>query len=215
MVKMYLINESENFELLFPVTPESYEIDHGINSETIRIDEIGDINLPGKRYMGDIKLDLLLPSKTYGFENDGTIYEPYYYIRLFEKWCDSKTILRFIISNTNVNTTCYIESIVFSASGGSGDLKAALTLKQYRVLKIISDSTVKTETGNNARKENDASAENTVSYTISEGDTLTAICRKYYGDTSLYSKLASYNNIANANLIYKGNTIKIPDKSVL
>lgn len=214
MVKMYLINESEGFELLLPVTPESYEIDHGINSETIKINELGDVNLPGKRYMMNIKLDLLLPSKAYGFENDGTIYEPYYYIRLFEKWCDSQTILRFIISETNVNTTCYIESVVFSASDGSGDLKATLTLKQYRVLKAAA-STAKAETGNNKRKESAETSEGTVSYTIASGDTLTAICRKYYGDTSLYSKLSKYNNIANANLIYTGSVIKIPDKSVL
>ena len=52
-------------------------------------------------------------------------------------------------------------------------------------------------------------------YTIKKGDTLSGICRQAYGDSSLYGKLAQYNGIKNANIIYAGNTIKIPDKSIL
>ena len=44
-------------------------------------------------------------------------------------------------------------------------------------------------------------------YTVVSGDTLSGIARKY-GTT--YQKLASYNGIANPNLIYVGQKIKIP-----
>ena len=44
-------------------------------------------------------------------------------------------------------------------------------------------------------------------YTVKSGDTLSAIAKKY-GTT--YQKLASYNGIANPNLIYIGQKIKIP-----
>ena len=49
-----------------------------------------------------------------------------------------------------------------------------------------------------------------ISYKIQKGDTLTAIAKKY-GTT--VAKLKELNNIKNANLIYAGNTLKIPKKS--
>ena len=44
-------------------------------------------------------------------------------------------------------------------------------------------------------------------YTVKSGDTLSAIARKY---NTAYQKLAAYNGIANPNLIYVGQKIKIP-----
>jgi len=52
------------------------------------------------------------------------------------------------------------------------------------------------------------STENTEEvYTVKSGDTLSAIARKY---NTTYQKLAAYNGIANPNLIYAGQKIKIP-----
>ena len=44
-------------------------------------------------------------------------------------------------------------------------------------------------------------------YTVKSGDTLSAIARKY---NTTYQKLAAYNGIANPNMIYAGQKIKIP-----
>ena len=52
-------------------------------------------------------------------------------------------------------------------------------------------------------------------YKIKYGDTLSGICRKFYGDSGLYNKLAIFNGIKNPNLIYAGTVIQIPDKSNL
>ena len=41
------------------------------------------------------------------------------------------------------------------------------------------------------------------------------IARRYYGDGTLAWKLASYNGIPNANLIYPGQKVTIPDRSLL
>ena len=56
------------------------------------------------------------------------------------------------------------------------------------------------------------------SYTIKKGDTLSAICRTYYGRSTAkyYNALAKVQNgIKNPHLIYAGNTIKIPTEAVL
>lgn len=49
----------------------------------------------------------------------------------------------------------------------------------------------------------------TSAYTVKQGDTLSAIARKY---NTTYQKLAEYNGISNPNLIYPGQVIKIPQE---
>ena len=83
-------------------------------------------------------------------------------------------------------------------------------MREYRKLSVIQ----KKKTGNNTRG-TEKSATGKSTYIIKKGDVLSAICRKYYGDSSLSTKLAKYNNIKNVNLIYAGKTLKLPDKSKL
>ena len=52
-------------------------------------------------------------------------------------------------------------------------------------------------------------------YKVASGDTLWGICRKFYSAPTLCWKLAKYNGIQNANLIYPGQILKIPEKKEL
>ena len=47
------------------------------------------------------------------------------------------------------------------------------------------------------------------------GDTLGALCLKFYGDRNLYPQLAQYNSLPNPDLIHPGQLLKIPPRSVL
>ena len=55
------------------------------------------------------------------------------------------------------------------------------------------------------------------SYTIVRGDTLSIICRRYYGRSTpkYYNALAKYNGIKNPHLIYPGRVLTIPPENVL
>ena len=212
-VKLTFLDIQTNEELLLPVTPSSYEIDHGINSEKISLTELGDIFLPGKRYMMTISLECLFPAQDYSFNNEGTNTDPYFYVKKFEGWCDSQRILRFMISGTNINTTCFIESINFTEKDGTGDVYATLKIAQYRILKAITNQ-VSTNTGNNQRADENKK-EDTKTYVVVKGDTVSTLCRKFYGNSNLYDKLAKYNGLKNPNLISIGQILKIPDKSKL
>lgn len=49
-----------------------------------------------------------------------------------------------------------------------------------------------------------------VTYTIQNGDTLSAIAQRYFGDEMRYKDIAHYNNISNPDHIEVGQTIRIP-----
>lgn len=200
-------------ELQLPVTPPSFTIEHGINVETINIHTLGDVNIAGYGTLATIKIDCLFPAKNYPFAVGNN--DPYVYVDYFVKWCDSREVLRFIVSDTPVNIAVLVESISYSERDGTNDVYATITLREYRELE-----TVKIEKLGSGNKVRIASASATTpikasTYTVKKGDTLSAICRKFYGNASLYPKLAVANGIKNPNLIFVGQVLKIPDKSQL
>jgi len=52
-------------------------------------------------------------------------------------------------------------------------------------------------------------------HVVKQGESMSAITRFYYGDTSLIDELCKYNNISDPNKIIQGQVIKIPPKEIL
>lgn len=199
----------DNKELILPVTPESFSISHGISIQTVNIHTLGETAVAGYPTLATIKIDCLFPARAYPFNQSGANTNPYYYVETFEALCDARTVLRFMISETIVNTPVLIEDITYSEKDGTGDVYATLTLRKYRETQAVSTE----NTGNNTRTSDTVQKQD--SYTVKSGDTLSGIARDCYGDASLYQKLADYNSIKNPNLIYIGQIIQLPDKSLL
>lgn len=212
-LKKFIFKDTKsNTELILPVTPASFEISHGINVEVINVHTLGDVALPGYSTLPTIKIACLFPAKKYPFNQPGTRLDPYsYYIKKLEQWRDNHSILRFIISETSVNEQVIITDVLFGEKDGTGDVYATISMRGYKTLSAGSNST-----GNKSRSSEKQTGD-TKTYIVKKGDTLSAICRKYYGDSSLSlcKRLGAYNNIKNINLIYPGQAIKIPDKSLL
>ena len=218
-MKFILQDVKTGKEMVLPVTPASFEIPHGVHVETINITELGDVALAGFYKLDTIKLELLLPAHDYPFLQPGASTEPYSYVRQIMDWCDTRSVVRFIISGTTVNCTALIEDFTYSERDGSGDVYMTLSLHKYRYLETV--RTTADSTGNAARSSEVQAAASTAaaakpeSYTVAYGDTLSAIARRFYGSAALYATLAKYNGIKNASIISVGQSIKLPDKSAL
>ena len=212
-MKFILKDTVTNEELVFPVTPSSFEASFGMKIETINIHSLGDVALAGNSTLSSPKIPCMLPAKSYPFNQPSAVINPYYYIKKLEAWRDSKTLLRWIVSDTPVNIPVKIENVTYVEQDGTRDVYATISLHEMRQLNVV--KTLESDTGNKARTSEVATTVTANTYTVKSGDTLSAIARKFYGDASLYPKLAKYNGIKNANIISVGQIIKIPDKSLL
>ena len=211
ILNKFIFKDTEkNTELVLPVTPGSFEVSHGISVETINIHTLGDVNLAGHNLAPTYKFDCMLPSKNYSFCQPTAEFNPYGYVIKFEDWCDKHTILRFVVSDTLVNTPVFISDITYGEKDGTGDVYVTITMHNYKKISTVQTS----KTGNSSRSTEKATTA-AKSYIIKAGDTLSAICRKHYGNASLYTKLAAFNGIKNANLILTGKTLKLPNKNLL
>ena len=101
-------------------------------------------------------------------------------------------MLRFVVSGTPVNAAVILDPIRYREQDGTGDLYCTIPLRGYRALEA--DTVQSSQTGN-ANRSAEAEPERSDTYTVQAGDTLGAICRRFYGDFSLYGRLAAANGL--------------------
>lgn len=202
------LDETTGTELVLPVTPPGYSWSHGSAVETIALDQLGDLNVRGGRKLSQMSLDILLPAQLYPFCNPGTVANPWYYRDLLDKWSDSDTPVRFIVSGTPINIPVLIEDIVYQEKDGSNDLYAQISMREHQRPDVPALPVSSGESGTPRPAESAAAAAST--HVVQKGETLWGIARKYYGDGSKYMRLATANNIKNPNLIYPKQVLTIP-----
>lgn len=202
-----------NAELIMPVTPPDFYVEDGKAVEGLDMTDIGQVNLPGLRQLFNERMEFLLPSSERNYTTGGWTGEPYAVVDKLVEWSNNGDVLRFIVTDTPVNLPVLLGPVRHGQKDGTGDVYVTLELRRYR--ELAEESTeVNQNTGNLSRAEPQETKEES-SYTVVKGDTLWGICRRTYGDGSLAWKLAEYNGIKNANLIYPGQLVKLPDKGSL
>lgn len=209
-MKMILKDTENQMEYVMPIMPSEYGVGRGMTMETIHIHASGDVALAGNPSLETISVNLLLPAQIYPYCQVSPL-APYDYIDFFRRSCLNKSVLRFIVTGTPVNVGVRIERLEYGENDGSRDVRARLTFREHRELSVI--STLRPEE-TPVREEEDLQGD-IQTHVIVYGDTLWHICRKYYGEPTLYPKVAAYNNVANPNWIPLGTELKIPPKSML
>lgn len=197
-------------ELVMPVTPSSYQTEKAREAESLDMAYFSRVNLPGLKSPYELSETYLLPAQDYPFA--ATASDPQTYLDWLTKRCNAGTVCRYIVSGTNVNDAVLITDVRHEERDGTNDVYVTVTRREY--VELQTEVTVDTQNMSRASgTQESAGAEQ--SYTVQSGDCLWDICRTYYGDGSLCYQLAAYNSIANANLIYAGQNLKLPDASVL
>lgn len=119
----------------FPVLPEEFEVGEGHANQTLNINAMGEVNLPGKRNLRTINLKATFPAHDYGYLSCPRKPDPYWYVRWLKKQKEAGAILRIIITKSDVNMLCLIDELTYGANDNTGDVNYTLNLKEYRVLK--------------------------------------------------------------------------------
>ena len=130
MLRLFIfLDEAAGIELVLPVSPSSYSWEHANRVETVQLDQLGELNLPGGRVMGRCTLECLLPAQLYPFCNPGALDNPYIYLEQLERWSDKGTVVRFLVSGTPSNASVLIESVEYGEKDGTNDLYATIVLR--------------------------------------------------------------------------------------
>lgn len=205
-------NTRTNEQLIMPVTPPEFLVSRGREIEQLDMASVGQVNLPGIAALLEEQQEFLLPAEARNYTQAGYAGSPYTIVDQLCRWSENGDVLRLIVTETPVNEPVLLGPVRYGERDGTGDVYVTLEIRGYRYL--TDEITELPETGNTARTVSTAeTAERT--YVVEAGDCLWLIARRFYGDGSLAQRLAVYNGIKNANLIYPGELLRIPDKSML
>ena len=121
-------------ELVLPVTPDSYQVEKGINVEVVNIHQLGDAILAGYGTLATIKVSCIFPASRYPFSDSS---DPDVYIGQLEKWVKKRQKLRFVVGGTGVNIPALLQSVSYGERDGTNDVYADIILREYRQLQAV------------------------------------------------------------------------------
>lgn len=211
-MKIVLLDPETGEQLSMPVTPEQWRVELGREVEQLDMAQTGQVNLPGLEALFNEQNTFLFPASGRNYTDVWYSGSPYVFVELLVRWSRAGKPLRLIVTGTPVNVPVLLGPVRYGEQDGTGDVYVTLTFRQYRELTAV--TVERPETGNQSRTAPKAT-QTAQSYTVKKGDTLWGIARKFYGSGQLAYKLASYNGIQNANLIYPGQRVKLPEKGKL
>lgn len=206
---------------LMPVAPPNITTERPSRNETIDLVNGGEFNLIRKPGLGEINIELRLPSEEYLFAHDFKNQE--HYLQLFEKLKSDQDsrVFSIMILRTGVDSDLYnsyleyatLEDYTIEESTEEGtDQIVNLTIKQFIPLKDQElkfqeqeDGSVTAEVKNSPRGMQNVPDE----IEALENDSALLIAQKYFGDESKASEIAELNGLDNPNDIKAGQVIKL------
>lgn len=209
---------------LLPVTPSSVKVSVQGRNETLDLIDGSQINVLKAPGLSEISFDFMIPHCKYPFVKVDVLKPVKYYINLFEELMNNKQPFDYILSRntpegrsiyaTVLNVSC--ESFSYEESAENGlDVMASIVLKVY---KPYGTRVLSAEENTGSEEAPVVLEENTIRsdsrdipqyYTVQPGDSLWKICKNFFDDGGRYSEIASINGIANPNLIYTGQKLKL------
>ena len=202
-----------------PVIPAEFERVIGADYETNKIVGLGDVATFNGNGLAQLSLSSFFPNKEYSFNAYSNVLKPYDLVRYFKEWKNKGTVVRVILTGTDINQSMYITNFSYGEKDGTGDVYYSIDLLEYRPITIPkynnndnSDNSDR-EDNNKDKEEDNKTTQKT--HKVVKGDSLWAIAQKYYGKGSLYPKIkeankTKYPSLVKNNIIYVNWELIIP-----
>ena len=204
-----------------PVMPSEFERVIGANYETNNVIGLGDIATFGGNGLAQLSLSSFFPNKEYSFNAYSDVPKPYEFVKYFKEWKNKGTIVRVIMTGTDINQQMYITNFSYGEKDGTGDVYYTVDLVEYRPITVPVINETSSNTQNTSRQDenndnsNDANNSTQKTHKVVKGDCLWDIAKKYLGKGSDYPKIkeankSKYPSLSKNNIIYVNWELIIP-----
>lgn len=202
-VEMDIYLKSGKEEIRLPVIPGSYELQTKYNHSSAQIVTFGEASVKGTRGLDSFSISSFFPGSRVhgGYKTKGEFRSPLELVNKIKKWADRKSVVRVIITGTNVNEEFLITDFSHGESDATGDVNYSISFSQYRLPKVTESGTK-----NALKKRSEKKLTQTV-YTVRSGETLKSIAKKFFGSSDKFRTLAKLNHISAPYKVKSGQVI--------
>lgn len=192
-LNIYINWNDDKESIQLPINPESFEVEGSQNNTSVVIQNFGEVNLKGKRNLYGLSFESFFPAQQYDFARCSAR-EPYFYIEKLKKLLQNNTTLHCVITETDVNMQCTIESFTYGEEERNGDVKYSLTLKEDRESKIV-DTTANKTVNKTVKKAVTKRKSKSIQkkYKWKKGDTWHKVSKKTTGTSANYKAIKAKN----------------------
>lgn len=198
----------------FPIFPSSFEVKGSAVINTTNIIELGEVVVFGGIGLRSTDISSFFPNQNYPFCDYAGFPKPYDCVALLKDWMEKGYILRFIITETNINFECIITDFSYKEQDGTRDVYFTLNLKEYKRIQIpsINSSDEKITSVKDVPITKGFETKKQRTHKVVKGDNLWSLSQKYYGNGDLYEKIVKANDklIKTADHIENGWVLVIP-----
>lgn len=185
-------DDEESIQL--PINPQSFSVEGAQNNTSVIVQNLGEINLKGKRNLYGLSFESFFPAQQYDFCKCNCK-EPFYYISQLKALLENNTTIHLVITDTDVNMQCTIESFSYGQAERNGDVNYSLSLKEYREFKntdVSANKTINTTVQKAATKRTSKTVKSQ-SYKWKKGDTWHKVAKKKTGTSANYKAIRKQN----------------------
>lgn len=203
-----------------PVIPSEFERVIEAGYDTNAIIGLGDVAVLTSNGLAQLSLSSFFPNNEYSFNEYSNVPKPYDMVRYFKEWKNKGTVVRVILTGTDINQEMYITNFAYGEKDGTGDVYYNMDLLEYRPIIVPTITENNSNNTQNTNRPTDTNNKNNSSnkqktHKVAKGDCLWDIAQKYYGKGSLYPKIkeankSKYPSLAKNNVIYVNWELIIP-----
>lgn len=206
-----LIKESGRKKIELTVNPAECTITDPVEHIRENVDQMGQVNIPGKRGLKEVTISTFLPDRSSPFYDGETIKSA---LKLIERWKKKATKVRIIISDPKVNFKAMIDSDSVTLKEGQKDVYISWKFTEYKSLSVptvesiqglinVSDPVLLPRTEEAAPSVGGTEI-------VNSKTTLWALAVKYYGDGNQWTKISAANGNIDPKKLQEGMVLTIP-----
>lgn len=209
--EMYLMNNGSSLQ--FPVGPKKFGAQYQQNNQVININNIGELNMLGKKGLAHVQLESFFPNQAYEFCSC-TPETPYSYVNTIKTWKESGRPCRFVVSGISaLNFPVSIDRFEWWEEDGTGDVYFSLAMAEYIFVGSAIDTTQQSDlTGLKDRTDISTAVKVLQSVKTYPGDSVGDVVGRLIGTTAamgasdttkmaLYAKLIKNGGINTGDII--------------
>lgn len=206
-----LIKESGRKKIELTVNPAECTITDPVEHIRENVDQMGQVNLPGKRGLKEVTISTFLPDRGSPFYDGETVKGV---LKLIERWKKKATKVRIIISNPKVNFRAMLDSESITVKEGDRDVYISWKFTEYKPLSVPTVESIQgliqvAEPALLPREEEAAPAAGNTE-TVNSKTTLWGLAVKYYGDGNQWTKISAANGNIDPKKLQEGMVLTIP-----
>lgn len=206
-----LIRESKRRKIELAVNPSEVTISESLNNQTMVLEEIGTVNIPGSRGLKGIQINTFLPAyRSHFYDGD----DPESILKLADRWKKNRTVLRVIISGTGINMKVLMDQASETYHEGQEDVTVSWSFSQFKDISIPTVQSIAglinvSDPALQPRAEESAPASGKTEKVTSK-TTLWALAVKHYGDGTQWTKISAANGNIDPKKLQVGMELVIP-----